>query len=218
MAKSRLTIDSEKQTRILEAAMHQFAHHGFRDTKTDAIAQAADVSKGLIFNYFGSKANLYLETVRRTYAKILKAADMSVWQDSPDLETMVARALRYKIQMQLDYPDEFALAMQAYAEVGNLPAELRTKVAAIWTTVTENKVPDMITPVLKRLPMRPGIDTQTVVNMMTMMMNLIGEPAKKMIRDDPNIQINDFDPIIAQVLQYVRILEYGFLDPEDKHD
>ncbi|WP_054715975.1 TetR/AcrR family transcriptional regulator [Lacticaseibacillus manihotivorans] len=73
MAKSRPTIDPEKQARILDAAMHQFAHHGFRDTKTDAIAQAADVSKGLIFNYFDSKANLYLETVRSTYAKIMQS-------------------------------------------------------------------------------------------------------------------------------------------------
>lgn len=218
MAKSRPTIDPEKQARILDAAMHQFAHHGFRDTKTDAIAQAADVSKGLIFNYFGSKANLYLETVRSTYAKIIKVADMSVWQDSPDLEVMVKRALRYKIQMQIDYPDEFALTMQAYAEVGNLPASLRTKVDAIWTTLTDTQVPDMITPILKRLPLRDGIDIDTVIKMTAMMTNLIGEQAKTMIRDNPNIQIDDFDPVMAQVMKYMRVLEYGFLAPEANHD
>lgn len=218
MAKSRPTIDPEKQTRILDAAMHQFAQHGFRDTKTDDIAQAAEVSKGLIFNYFGSKANLYLETVRNTYAKIMAVADMSVWQDAPDLEEMVKRALRYKIQLQIDYPDEFALTMQAYAEVGNLPAGLRTKVDAIWTTLTDTQVPDMITPILKRLPLRKDVDIDTVINMTAMMTNLIGEQAKTMIRDNPKIQIDDFDPVMAKVMQYMRVLEYGFLDPEAKHD
>ena len=218
MVKSRPTIDPEKQSRILDAAMHQFAHHGFRDTKTDAIAREADVSKGLIFNYFGSKANLYLETVRTTYAKTMAVADMSVWQDSPDLEEMVKRALRYKIQMQIDYPDEFALTMQAYAEVGNLPAGLRTKVDAIWTTLTDSQIPDMITPILKRSPMREGVDIDTVVKMTAMMTNLIGEQAKVMIRDNPNIQIDDFDPVMAQVMKYMRVLEYGFLDPEADHD
>lgn len=216
MAKSRPAIDPEKQARILDAAMHQFAQHGYRDTKTDAIAQAADVSKGLIFNYFGSKAHLYLETVRSTYDKIIKAADMSVWQDSPDLEEMVTRALRYKIQMQIDYSDEFALTMQAYAEVGNLPESLRPKVEAIWNTLTDTQVPDMITPILKRLPLRDGIDVATVIKMVAMLTNLIGEQAKGMIRDNPQIQLDDFDPIIAQVMKYMQVLEYGFLAPQAK--
>ncbi|WP_243681191.1 hypothetical protein [Lacticaseibacillus manihotivorans] len=131
---------------------------------------------------------------------------------------MVKRALRYKIQMQIDYPDEFALTMQAYAEVGNLPAGLRTKVDAIWNTLTDTQVPDMITPILKRLPLRKDVDINTVINMTAMMTNLIGEQAKKMIRDNPNIQIDDFDPVMAQVMKYMRVLEYGFLDPEANHD
>lgn len=66
MVKARQPIDPEKEARIVDVAMHEFAQHGYRDTKTDEIAAQADVSKGLIFHYFKSKANLYLETVRRT--------------------------------------------------------------------------------------------------------------------------------------------------------
>lgn len=214
MVKSRPSIDPKKQARILDAAMHEFAHHGYRDTKTDAIAAAADVSKGLIFNYFGSKAHLYLETVRTTYDKIIQVADMSVWQDSPDLEEMVKRALRYKIQMQLDYPDEFALTMQAYGEVGNLPESLRPKVEAIWTGLTQAQVPDMITPILERLPLRAGVTPQLVTNMVAMLTNLIGDQAKVMIQANPNIQVQDFDGLIDNVMQYMQILEHGFLAPE----
>lgn len=211
MAKSRPTIDPQKHQRILDAAMHEFARLGFRDAKTDHIAEAADVSKGLLFNYFGSKANLYVTTVQATYTKITQAADMSVWQDAKDLSTMLTRALRYKIQLQLTYPDEFALAMAAYAEVGSLPAKLRPKVQAIWENTLQQSVPEMVTPVLNRLPLRDGISTTTVSNMILMVSELIGQQAKVMIRQDPQIKIEAFDPVIAQAKQYMAILEHGFL-------
>jgi hypothetical protein len=66
--------------------------------------------------------------------------------------------------------------------------------------------------------MRKGVDIDTVIKMTAMMTNLIGEQAKVMIRDNPNIQIDDFDPVMAQVMKYMRVLEYGFLDPEANHD
>ena len=191
--------------------MHQFAQNGYRNTKTDLIAQEADVSKGLIFNYFGSKANLYLETVRTTYAKIIAVADLSVWQDAADLKQMVQRALRYKIGLQLQYPDEFALSMQAYAEVGNLPENLRPKIQAIWADLTATEVPEMVVPIIKRLPLRPGVSADTVANMLLMLVNLIADQSKQMIRDNPNIKIEAFDPIIDQVLANIDILEHGFL-------
>ncbi|MCI1987470.1 MAG: TetR/AcrR family transcriptional regulator [Lactobacillus sp.] len=213
MVKSRPAVDPEKKARILDCAMHQFAHHGYRDTKTDAIAVDANVSKGLIFNYFGSKANLYLETVKTTYDKIINIADLSVWQDSPDLKTMVQRALRYKISLQLQYPDEFALSMQAYAEAGYLPESLRPKVQAIWTTMSAAEVPDMVSPILKRLPLREGVSADTVAKLLLVMTNLIGEQSKEMIRQNADIKIEAFDPVIAQVLDYIDILEHGFLAP-----
>ncbi|WP_461214073.1 TetR/AcrR family transcriptional regulator [Lacticaseibacillus sp. GG6-2] len=211
MVKSRPAIDPEKKARILNVAMHQFAHHGYRDTKTDAIAQEADVSKGLIFNYFGSKANLYLETVRTTYDQIIAVADFSVWQDAADLKQMIQRALRYKIGLQLQYPDEFALSMQAYADAGNLPESLRPKVAAIWANMTATSVPTLVTPIIERLPLREGVSATTVANMLLTMVNLIGEQSKAMIRQNPEITIDAFDPIIDQVLTYIDILEHGFL-------
>ncbi|WKF84305.1 TetR/AcrR family transcriptional regulator [Lacticaseibacillus pantheris] len=211
MARTRQPIDPEKSARIIDVAMHAFAQHGYRDTNTEQIAERAGVSKGLIFHYFQSKANLYVETVRATYSKIVAAADMSVWQDSADLKDMVVRALRYKIQLQLRYPDEFALAMQAYAEVGNLPERLRPQLQAIWSNQLTTSVPDMVGPVLQRMPLRAGVTAETISNMILMLSNAIGEQAKVMVRANPQIKIEDFDPVVDQAVQYMDVLEHGFL-------
>lgn len=214
MVKSRPSIDAKKHKRILTAAMHAFARQGYHDTKTNTIAIEANVSKGLVFNYFESKGNLYLETVQYAINNILQVTDITVWQDSPDLESMVMRALRYKIQLQLQLPDEFSLTMQAYAEVGNLPETLRPKVEKIWDQIIQAQVPDMITPVLKRLPLRAELNPKTITKMISMMVDLIGDRAKEMIRINPHITIEEFDPMIDEVMEYMRILEYGFIAPE----
>ncbi|WP_125705010.1 TetR/AcrR family transcriptional regulator [Lacticaseibacillus daqingensis] len=211
MPRTRQPIDPEKKARILQAAMHEFAHHGYRDAKTDAIANAADVSKGLIFHYFGSKANLYLETIQTTFDKIMAAADLSVWQDAPDFRTMVARALRYKIQLQLQYPDEFTLSMAAYAELGSLPETLRPKVRAIWQKLMATSVPTITSPVVGRLKLRAGVSAEQVQGMVMMVLNAIAEQSKAMISTNPALSIEAFDPIVQQAMGYMDILEHGFL-------
>ena len=59
-------IDPERSRRaLLEAALEEFAAHGFAGTTVRAIAARAGVSKDLINYYFGGKAELYREVQRR---------------------------------------------------------------------------------------------------------------------------------------------------------
>ena len=44
---------------ILERAVTLFADHGFEATTMDMIAEAAEVSKGTVYNYFSSKQELF---------------------------------------------------------------------------------------------------------------------------------------------------------------
>ncbi len=48
---------------ILQAAMQLFAQKGYEKTSISAIAQAAGVAKGLVYNYFQSKEHLLEEVV-----------------------------------------------------------------------------------------------------------------------------------------------------------
>ncbi len=59
-------IDPERSRRaLLDAAIEEFAAHGFAGTTVRAIADRAGVSKDLISYHFGGKAELYREVQRR---------------------------------------------------------------------------------------------------------------------------------------------------------
>ena len=52
-------LKKEKQDRMINAAIQIFALNGYRHSSTDDIVVAAQISKGLLFHYFGSKIGLY---------------------------------------------------------------------------------------------------------------------------------------------------------------
>lgn len=51
---------------ILDAAEEIFAENGFDGARIDAIAEASEYNKSLIFHYFGDKLGLYAEVLRRS--------------------------------------------------------------------------------------------------------------------------------------------------------
>jgi len=65
-----------RRERIVRIAMEQFAAHGYEDTRAEAIAVGAGVSKGALFAYFGSKAGLFLaayKSAASSFSKYLEA-------------------------------------------------------------------------------------------------------------------------------------------------
>ena len=54
----------DSRSRLLTAATKLFAEHGYEQTTVREIGQQADVDPALIARYFGSKAELYVESLR----------------------------------------------------------------------------------------------------------------------------------------------------------
>jgi TetR/AcrR family transcriptional regulator len=61
---------SDTRSRILDAALSEFASHGLAGARTDRIAQSAGVNKALLYYYFDSKENLYRAALEMIAAKV----------------------------------------------------------------------------------------------------------------------------------------------------
>jgi AcrR family transcriptional regulator len=73
--RTRLTPD-ERQRRLLEVAVEEFAVAPYEQVRVADVAERAGVSKALLFRYFGTKRELYLECVRTDSAELAKAVDI----------------------------------------------------------------------------------------------------------------------------------------------
>lgn len=55
-----LNLPEEKKNKIVDAALKSFGANGYRKTSISDIAKIAEISKPMIFHYFGTKKDLYL--------------------------------------------------------------------------------------------------------------------------------------------------------------
>jgi TetR/AcrR family transcriptional regulator len=75
-----LSLENEKQQRIIKSALVEFGINGFKRASTNTIAENAQIGKGMLFYYFGSKKELFdflceytLEWAKNKYLREFKA-------------------------------------------------------------------------------------------------------------------------------------------------
>ncbi|GIM90957.1 helix-turn-helix domain-containing protein [Paractinoplanes toevensis] len=66
---------SDRHTRIMKAAAATFARHGYRRTSMEAIAQAADMSRPALYQYFANKEAVFREMTRWLLDRNAEAAE-----------------------------------------------------------------------------------------------------------------------------------------------
>lgn len=66
----RLTVDERRQ-QLLELGVRLFSTHSYEDVSIDDIAREAQVSKGLLYHYFGGKRAFYIATVELEAERLL---------------------------------------------------------------------------------------------------------------------------------------------------
>jgi AcrR family transcriptional regulator len=114
----------ERREQVIDAALKEFAAHGFHATTTTAIAQRAGISQPYIYALFANKHELFLavnrfvvDRIRRTFIEAARGGA------SPE-ERLTAMGDAY-LEL-LDHRDEILFQMQAHAAAGD--PELREPV------------------------------------------------------------------------------------------
>ncbi|MGW7771549.1 TetR/AcrR family transcriptional regulator [Pseudomonas machongensis] len=98
--KSRKNNPEKTREDILQAAIHEFVQQGLAGARVDAIAERTATSKRMIYYYFGSKEQLYLECLVKLYGDIRKT------EHSLDLESLpVEQAIRRLVEFTFDHHD-----------------------------------------------------------------------------------------------------------------
>lgn len=200
--------DPQKIERILKAATHHFALHRYQRTKVDEIASDAEVSKGIVFRYFQNKSNLYLETLRHALKVIDQNADYRIWSDAKNMSEMIVHATAYKIQLQLRYPEEFKLLLDAYANANDFSSAFNGQVMQVYSENSQDPT-KLIIPVLNRMPLRADVSIEDALRMLNGIILQISEESKVFIHQHPKGELSDMTEIIEHAKVYMDIFERG---------
>lgn len=106
-----------KRQALVNAGCRVFAHSSYKKASMQAIADAAGVSKSLLFHYFRNKKELYLYLWEQAAQATSQALQSSGCYDKPvDLFAAMERGMEVKLDLLRTSPDLGAFAMRAFYE------------------------------------------------------------------------------------------------------
>ncbi|MFW7432062.1 TetR/AcrR family transcriptional regulator [Vagococcus carniphilus] len=199
----------EKQIEILKIATEEFATNGFYQTKTDIIAEKANVSKGLVFHYFKTKKNLYSETIREAIVQLEKAMNEGEYPTN-SLIDLFDYSLKKKFELAKSHQFEMQLILDVYSHLEQLPEEMNQEIDDYLERVNKASY-EMVATIVRRLPLKNGIFEEDVVKLVLMIFNQIELDAKKTMEHEIVTNLRFFDQVMFDARKQLSILETGFL-------
>ena len=103
MAGLRAKHKADRHRRILEAAADLFRSSGYDAVKMEAIAAAAEVSIGTIYNYYRNKGDLLVAIVSMEVHEVLAAGEQVIARPPLNPEKAVAKLIANYIEHSLVY-------------------------------------------------------------------------------------------------------------------
>ena len=119
------SLEAEKQERIINAALKEFARNGYEKASTNEIVEEAGISKGSLFNYFNSKKELYLFLLDYVAEMIEKIYSQVDWNETDFFERMRQMGLvKFKIYKRFPQAFDFLKAL-AHEDAAEVKCEIR---------------------------------------------------------------------------------------------
>jgi AcrR family transcriptional regulator len=205
MIEKFFNLDQEKQDRIINAAIKEFAQKGYDNASTNEIVKEAGISKGLLFHYFKNKKQLYLFLKDHLMDLLTKEFYQKVTFTDPDIFVRIEQATLIKMELRNKYHDIFKFVTSVYLEDSKEVKEDLDKWKLEMNTVNINKAFEGIDPSL----FREDVDSSkaTKIIMWTAEQFAAEESAKAKLSPEHDF---DYDRILKELNEYFVIFKNCF--------
>ena len=110
------SLPEEKQQRIINAGFRVFSRNSYKKSPVSEIADAAGISKSLLFHYFHNKLELYLFLWDTCARLTIEALTEDQCYAQKDLFESMFRGMRAKLKIMKRYPDIGGFVIRAFYE------------------------------------------------------------------------------------------------------
>jgi TetR/AcrR family transcriptional regulator len=196
-----LNLDSEKQNRIINAAIKEFAQKGYSNASTNEIVKEAGISKGLLFHYFQNKKQLFLflfdSCVELITDDFYKKIDLS----ETDFFQRIRKSVLIKMELLAQYPNIFKFVEKAYLDdSADIQTEMQKKIREL-NHINIGKIYEGI----DESKFRDDIDIQKIFKIITWTFEKLSDEELYKAKLLPNYEI-DYQKVQKEAEEYFEIL------------
>ena len=132
-------LPEEKKALILSTGIREFSRKSYKDVSTDSITRSCQISKGILFHYFGSKKEYYLYCLDTALSRLTAQTEEV---SGTDFYEILFSGMKRKLSLCMQYPDETHLvnmaSRDASAEISREKAEIIRKHSSAVQTESAN--------------------------------------------------------------------------------
>lgn len=209
MADPYQQIPEDKQDKIFQAAIREFAERGYEKASTNQIIQEAQISKGLLFHYFKSKKNLFLATFDRSVGETIEEVLPQLKDPPADFFERMGFMGQFKIRFYMERPVLYRFYMSSVADMQNLfPEELAKRNEELKVIALPMMVDN-----IDRSKFRPELDPERVVRLIYAGLESLRAPWIQRILQQPDKGLLYLEEAIKEYEEMLEIFKYGVYRP-----
>lgn len=197
----------EKRDAILQAGIEEFSQRAYTDANTDTITQAAGISKGLLFHYFGSKKAFYLYCLEVALDRLVASKLVT---DGADFFEMLFRMMDEKIRLCRDFPKETLLVNLAARDASAAVHVEKLALFAQYSAQNANVSQLLMRRAIAKLPLKEPDDPK-VLDALMLYINAINQKYLLQYRETPQLFFDRADEIQREMKTYISYMLEGIV-------
>jgi TetR/AcrR family transcriptional regulator len=200
-----LNLKPEKQEKILEAAIREFADKGFEKASTNEIVREAGISKGILFHYFKSKKTLFLFVYDYAVDLCMEEFLKKVDEEERDIFVKLRQVSSVKIELVNKYSSIFKFLEVAVGEQCN---EIKNEIEERDIKLSESSYSKMFNNI-DVSKFRDGVDVSRAMNIIMWTLNGLGTSYQQSAKASVDKRI-DYEKAFGAMDGYIDILKNAF--------
>lgn len=190
---------------ILDTCLSVFAEHGYDKTSTAMLAEAAGISRALIFHHFKSKKDLYLSLLDRCFEKGSMVMGFDSISENQNFFEIKDRISTIKFKYYKENPDLYKVIIEAFY---NTPDDLKEDIQIKYGRLLEerDKVQEEL---FENVPLREDVDRKKAYKLIKLILDYFENKYVSELADDRELNERILENILAERNNFINMIRYG---------
>ncbi len=110
-------LPNERQLQIINGALTVFGKYEYKKATMEEIAKSAGISKGLLFHYFNSKKELFIDVYNYGVEIMSKELYEAKLEEETDFFVLMKKSIEKKAEIMKQHPAMVDFLLKAYYEI-----------------------------------------------------------------------------------------------------
>ena len=199
-------LPDDKKELILSTGIKAFSQKSYKEVSTDSITQACQISKGILFHYFGSKKEYYLYCLEKAMERLTSKTETP---RENDFYEILFASMNRKISVCLQYKDEMHMVNMASRDASTEIAAQKTEILRRYKTVVESKSVQTLRHALAVLRFKDEHTNQVTTEGLYIYINAVLNKYLLQYQQTPDQFFENRERIKAEMKEYLDLMLYG---------